>query len=172
MGSSRSLPIVVLVASAVLGLVTGVAAVVVATGDDAVRGDAPAGGQSREPHALQVLRVWDAARSRAFARGDGAALADLYVAGSRTGAADRAVLRGYRERGLWVTGMRTQVLSATVLRETDRRILLLVTDVLTDAVAVDGDERWALPHDRPSTRRVVLVSTQGVWRVAEAYAVD
>ena len=113
MGSSRSLPLAVLVASAVLGLVTGVAAVVVATGDDAVRRDAPAGGQSREPHALQVLRVWDAARSRAFARGDGAALADLYVAGSRTGAADRAVLLGYRERGLRVTGMRTQVLSAT-----------------------------------------------------------
>ena len=113
-----------------------------------------------------VLRAWDAARSRAFARGDGAALADLYVAGSRTGAADRAVLRGYRERGLRVTGMRTQVLSATVLRETDRRIVLLVTDVLTDAVAVDGDERWALPHDRPSTRRVVLVSesrARGGW---------
>ena len=50
--------------------------------------------------------------------------------------------------------------------------MLLVTDVLTDAVAVDGDERWALPHDRPSTRRVVLVSIQGAWRVAEAYAVD
>jgi hypothetical protein len=172
MGSSRSLPLAVLVASAVLGLVTGVAAVVVATDDDNLRGGAPTGRQSRQPHARQVLGVWDAARSRAFARGDGAALADLYVAGSRTGAADRAVMRGYRERGLRVTGMRTQVLSATVLRETDRRITLLVTDVLTDAVALAGDERWALPHDRPSTRRVVLVRTRGAWRVTEAYAVD
>jgi hypothetical protein len=172
MGSSRSLPLAVLVTSAVLGLVTGVAAVVVATGDDDVRRDAAVGVQSREPHALRVLRVWDAGRSRAFARGDGAALADLYVAGSRTGAADRAVLRGYRERGLRVTGMRTQVLSASVLRETERRIVLVVTDVLTDAVAVDGAERWVLPHDRPSTRRVVLLRSEGAWQVAEAYALD
>ena len=88
-------------------------------------------------------------RSRAFARGDGAALADLYVAGSRTGAADRAVLRGYRERGLRVTGMRTQVLSATVMRESESRIVLLVTDVLTDAVAVAGAEALG-PAPRPS----------------------
>ena len=51
--------------------------------------------------------------------------------------------------------------------------MLLVTDVLVDAVAGDGERRrWALPHDRPSTRRVVLVRTGGTWRVAEAYAVD
>ncbi len=172
MGSSRSLPLAVLVASAVLGLVTGVAAVVVATGDDDDRLDAATGVQSRQPHALRVLRAWDSARSRAFARGDGAALADLYVAGSRTGAADRAVLRAYRDRGLRVTGMRMQVLSATAMRESQSRIVLLVTDVLTDAVAVAGAERWPLPHDRPSTRRVVLVRIGGQWRVAEAYAVD
>ena len=85
-----------------------------------------------------MLRAWDARRSRAYAHADGAALADLYVAGSRTGAADRAVLRGYRDRGLRVTGMRTQVLAARVLRESGRRLVLLVTDVLVDAVAGDG----------------------------------
>ena len=41
---------------------------------------------------MRVLRSWDLRRSRAYARGDGAALADLYVPGSRTGAADRVVL--------------------------------------------------------------------------------
>jgi len=169
----RSLPLAVLVASAALGLVTGVAAVVVARGDDGSRGGAVADRTVDAPYGLRVLRAWDARRSRAFAHGDGAALADLYVPGSRTGAVDRAVLRGYRERGLRVIGMRTQVLAATVLRESDRRLVLLVTDVLVGAVAADRDElRWALPHDRPSTRRVVLVRSGGSWRVAEAYAVD
>ena len=160
------------VVAAVLGLVSGVAVVALAL--RAVRAR-PGGrrGAAAEPYAVRVLRAWDARRSRAYARADGAALADLYVAGSRTGAADRAVLRGYRERGLRVTGMRTQVLAARVLRESGRRIVLLVTDVLVDAVAGDGGRgRWALPHDRPSTRRVVLVHERGAWRVAEAYAVD
>ena len=91
--------------------------------------------RAAEPYAVRVLRAWDARRSRAYARADGAALADLYVAGSRTGAADREVLRGYRDRGLRVTGMRTQVLAARVLDESGRRLVLLVTDVLVDAVA-------------------------------------
>jgi hypothetical protein len=161
----------VLVVAAVLGLVSGVAVVALA-----LRGSGPdpsaleAG--AAEPYAVRVLRAWDARRSVAYAHADGAALADLYVAGSRTGAADRAVLRGYRDRGLRVTVMRTQVLAVRVLRESGRRLVLLVTDVLVDAVA--GDRawgRWALPHDRPSTRRVVLERDRGEGRVAEAYGV-
>ena len=82
------------------------------------------------------------------------------------------MLRGYRARGLRVTGMHTQVLAARVLRESGRRLVLLVTDVLVDAVAGDGRHaRWALPHDRPSTHRVVLVRERGSWQVAEAYGV-
>jgi hypothetical protein len=169
----RSLPLAVLAASAVLGLVTGVGAVVLASGGDRPGGSSVADRAADEPYALRVLRAWDAGRSRAFARGDEAALAALYVPASRTGAADRAVLRGYRQRGLRVTGMRTQVLAAKVLRESERRLVLLVTDVLADAVAGDGDHRhWPLPRDRPSTRRVVLVRSHAGWLVAEAYAVD
>jgi hypothetical protein len=165
-------PRMVLVVAAVLGLVSGAAVVAVA-----LRGPEPGPGtvEARpvQPYAVRVLRAWDARRARAYAHADGAALADLYVAGSRTGAADRAVLRGYRDRGLRVTGMRTQVLAARVLRESGRRLVLLVTDVLVDAVAGDGRRaRWALPHDRPSTRRVVLVRDRGTWRVAEAYALE
>ncbi len=133
MVSHRSLPLAVLVASAALGLVAGVAAVVVAT-DDGSGGGGVAHRSAKTPFALGVLRAWDARRSQAFARGDEAALAGLYTPGSRTGAADRAVLRGYRERGLRVIGMRTQVLAATVLRETDRRLVLMVTDVLAAAL--------------------------------------
>jgi hypothetical protein len=165
-------PRMVLVVAAVLGLVSGVAVVALAL-REAEPDRAVVGAQAAEPYAVRVLRAWDARRSRAYAHADGAALVDLYVAGSRTGAADRAVLRGYRARGLRVTGMRTQVLAARVLRESGRRLVLLVTDVLVDAVADDrGRGRWALPHDRPSTRRVMLVHEDGTWRVAEAYAVD
>jgi len=164
-------PRLVLVVAALLGLVSGVAVVALA-----LRGPEPGPaveGPSTETYAVRVLRAWDARRSRAYAHADGAALADLYVAGSRTGAADRAVLRGYRERGLRVTGMRTQVLAARVLRTSEQGLVLLVTDVLVDAVAGDtGRRRWALPHDRPSTRRVVLVRDHGSWRVSEAYAAD
>jgi hypothetical protein len=173
MGSPRRLPVAVLAASAVLGLLTGVAAVLVATRDQPAAG---AGGttvvESRpaESSALRVVRRWDTLRARAYARADLAALADLYVPGSRTAAADLAVLRGYRERGLRVTGMRTQVLAARVLHESARRIIVLVTDVLLDAVARDRNgHRWVLPHDRASTRRVVLVARDGTWRVVETY---
>jgi hypothetical protein len=66
--------------------------------------------------------------------------------------------------------MRTQVLAARVLHESARRIIVLVTDVLLDAVARDRNgHRWVLPHDRASTRRVVLVARDGTWRVVETY---
>jgi len=170
MVTSRRLPVAVLAATSVLGLSTGVTAVVVARDAPpaAVGSEVP----RAEPEGVRLLRAWDAKRSRAYATGDDAALADLYVRGSDTGRADRAVLRGYRQRGLVVKRMRTQLLRATVVRESELRVVLLVTDVLTDAVAVDGAERWPLPRDQPSTRRVVLVAPHDVWLVEEAYAVE
>jgi hypothetical protein len=169
----RSVPLAVLASSAVLGLLSGVGAVVLAMGDDRVRHPTGDGAPAIEPRALRVLRAWDVRRARAYARADEAALGDLYVPGSRTGAADRAVLLGYRERGLRVAGMRTQVLAARVLKDSPRRIALLVTDTLVRAVAEHGrEQRWTLPSDRASTRRVVLVNHDGTWRVVEAYAVD
>ena len=61
------------------------------------------------PRAVRVLHDWDARRSAAWAAGDPAALRSLYVAGSRTGRADRAALAAYAERGLRVPGLRFQV---------------------------------------------------------------
>ncbi len=168
-------PISVLVASVVLGMLTGVTAVVVATGGFDSSQDRPAVWSTSpgvESDVVRLLRSWDRRRARAYARGDPTALEALYVAGSRTGTADVAVLRGYVERDLRVTGMSTQLLAADVVDRGGRRLTVLVTDVLTTAVATSGDRRWALPHDRPSTRRVVLVRVDGTWRVDEAYAVD
>jgi hypothetical protein len=168
----RSPALAVLVTSAVLGLVAGIGAVVLATRDDSAERRVVVFARVAESRGLRVLRGWDARRSRAYARADVAGLGDLYVPGSRTGASDRAVLRGYRDRGLRVSGMRTQLLGAQVLHDSERRITVLVTDVLLDAVADDGGgRRWALPQDRASLRRVLLVRHDGTWRVAEAYAV-
>jgi hypothetical protein len=165
------LPLASLVAALAVALLTGAATVAAAVRDDNGR-RAQAEPEPPAPRVgtIGVLREWDRQRARAYAMGNEEALAALYVAGSRTGAADRTMLRAYRERGLRVTGMHTRVLEARVLEATGARICLVVTDVLLDAVAVaDGREGgWALPRDGPSTRRVVLVRDGG-WRVAEAY---
>ena len=164
-------PVPVLVASAVLGLLTGVTTVVLATdGDERPALRSTSAGV--EDDVVRLLRAWDRRRARAYAHGDPVALEQLYVAGSRTGAADLAVLRGYLGRDLRVTGMRTQLLASEVVERGGRRLTVLVTDVLSGAVATSGDRRWALPRDRPSTRRVVLVRVAGEWRVDEAYAVE
>ena len=169
------MPLVVLVTSVVLGLGTGAAAVVVGTRGDPPTPSAPAspgggaaGGVANR--AVDVLRAWDARRAEAYARGDPAALAELYVPGSRTGRADVRVLRGYVARGLTVAGLRMQVLGARVVHRGAHRLVLVVTDVLSRASARDGPRAWALPRDGPSTRRVVLVRVAGEWRVREAYA--
>ena len=163
-------PVPVLVAAAVLGLLTGLTAVVATSGDEPSPARSTFAGA--ESDTVRLLRSWDRRRARAYRRGDPSALSALYVPGSRTGAADAAVLGGYLDRDLRVTGMRTQLLGADVVERGERRLTVLVTDVLTGAVAMSGHGRWALPRDRPSTRRVVLVRDAGEWRVEEAYAVE
>ena len=164
---------IVVAVSAVVGLATGMASVLLTGGHDRTDPTTSAAAPATEPFAGRVLREWDARRSRAYAEGDGQALSRLYVAGSRTGTADRALLRSYRDRGLRVSGMHTQVLALTVRAQTDQRLVVVVTDVLADAVAGDrSHDRWALPHDRPSTERVVLERVRGGWRVRESYALD
>ena len=165
------LPLRVLVGSVVLGLLTGVTAVVVAAGGDDQRA-ATAASPGVESEAVRLLRAWDDRRARAYARGDPVALAALYVPGSRTGAADVRVLRGYVARDLRVCGMRTQVLGADVIRRTARRLVVEVTDVLLGAVARSGERGWTLPRDQPSRRRVVLVLRDGRWQVEEAYRAE
>ena len=115
-----------------------------------------------------VLAEWDRRRAAAWAEGDVEALRELYVDGSRTGAADARLLRHYRTRGLAVTDLTTQVLALDVVERTPSRLVLVVTDRVVGGRAVGGSAPVALPADRASTRRVVLRREGGRWRVVEA----
>lgn len=115
--------------------------------------------------AADVLRAWDAARARAWAVGDVAALRDLYV--DRAGVADVRLLRRYADRGLRVEGLTTQLLAVTVLEHAPGRWRLRVTDRLAGGVAVRDGRRVRLPRDEPDTHVVVLTREEGGrWRVA------
>ena len=140
---------------------------------DVRRPEAPAPASARaagEPALAPaaVLAAWDERRATAWARGDATALADLYVPGSRSGAADVGLLRAYARRGLRVEGLATQVLALRVVERSPRRLVLVVTDRVVGGSAVGGAAPVALPADRASTRRVVLVRQRGRWVVAEA----
>jgi hypothetical protein len=117
--------------------------------------------------ALSLLREWDQRRSRAWADGDAAALSGLYTRASRTGRHDRAMLAAYAARGLRVTGLRTQVLDASLRSWEPGRVTLEVTDLVVGAEAVGHGVRILLPQDRPSTRVVSLRRVSGAWRVEE-----
>ncbi len=116
----------------------------------------------------RILAGWDERRSVAWAEGDTAALRDLYADGSRAGAADVRLLRAYLRRGLTVEGLRTQVLALEVLERSPGRVVLGVTDRVVGARAAGGASSVALPADRASARRIVLVRQGQEWLVAEA----
>ena len=59
---------------------------------------AAASSDTPPPGPAVVLADWDERRATAWAQGDPEALADLYVAGSRTGAADVRLLQHYGAR--------------------------------------------------------------------------
>jgi hypothetical protein len=131
--------------------------------------EAAAGASARPAHgAAAVLAAWDERRADAWARGDATALADLYAPGSRSGAADVRLLQAYAGRGLRVEGLTTQVLGLRVVEQSPRRLVLVVTDRVVGGSAVGGAAPVALPADRASTRRVVLVRRRATWVVAEA----
>jgi len=115
-----------------------------------------------------ILSAWDERRAAAWADGDPEALRRLYAAGSRAGAADVRLLRHYVARGLTVEGLTTQVLSLEVVRRSPARLVLVVTDRVVGGRAVGATSSVALPGDRASTRRVVLIHTGEQWLVAEA----
>lgn len=138
-------------------------------GDDDRSGSGPAPATDRTGP-LAVLRAWDRERAAAWRDGDLEALGDLYTPGSRAGAADRAMLAAYVDRGLRVTGMRMQVAAAGVARARDDRLVLVVTDRLASAEARGPGGTVPLPADRWSSRRVVLVRGDERWQVAQVTA--
>ncbi len=120
------------------------------------------------PGPAGILTAWDERRAAAWAESDAEALASLYVAGSRTGRADVRLLRDYRDRGLRVEGLTTQVLALEVVERSAARLVLVVTDRVVGGEAVGGALPIALPADRASSRRIVLVREGREWFVAEA----
>ncbi|MGZ5405945.1 MAG: hypothetical protein ACXWDL_14930, partial [Nocardioides sp.] len=110
---------------------------------------------------LAVLVAWDRSRAEAWRRGDAAALARLYVAGSATGRADRTLLAAYAGRGLRVVGLTTQRAEVRVVTATDDRLVLVVTDRVVGGTAVGPEGRVGLPRDSWSRHRVVLRNAAG-----------
>lgn len=102
---------------------------------------APAGSR-----ALRVLHDWDRRRARAWSDGSVHRLRMLYGRHSASGAADRAMLATYRQRGLRVLGMRRQTLAVRALHATGRRLTLRVTDRLVSGVVVGDAIRQRLPR--------------------------
>jgi hypothetical protein len=155
---------------AVLVAVVAVVAVTLPAGHHVVRREpAPvldARGHSTTTRALGLLRAWDRRRSRAWARGDATALAGLYLPGSRAGVHDVRSLRRWRDRGMRVVGMHQQVLAIRVERSSARRLVLVVTDRVVDAVGAGRGMQVALPRAGWSTHRIWLRRVGDQWRVA------
>jgi len=167
-------PRLLLVSLLVTAVAVGALGIARSAGDHGVRRD-PGARVAAAPdrctaRALGVLRRWDRRRAAAWARDDVPALTTLYARGSRTARRDGAMLAGYRSRGLRVRSMHRQVLAVHVLVCTRRRLRLLVTDRLVDAVAVGHGTRTGLPPGQPVTRRVDLRRSPQGWRVTEVYA--
>lgn len=121
-----------------------------------------------DPGPRAVLADWDERRSIAWAAADTGELADLYVAGSRTGQADVRMLSAYVDRGLRVEGLVTQVLALEVLEQTSDSLRLRVTDRVVGGVVRGEHTTSRLPADRPTTRTLVLRRVGGEWLVASA----
>jgi hypothetical protein len=119
-----------------------------------------------EAEAADVLRDWDRRRAAAWATGDPAALATLYVPGASSGEADVAMLRDWTARGLAVDGLTTQLLAVAVLVHRPQRWVLRVRDRVTGAIAVGVGGAEPLPGGTETEREVVLRHVAGRWRVA------
>jgi hypothetical protein len=119
-----------------------------------------------ETLALRVLHGWDERRARAWSDAAPRRLTRLYVPGSPSAAADRAMLEAYRARGLRVVAMRRQTLSVRVVHESPRRLTLRVTDRLTHAMVAGVGVRRRLPRGGFSTRTLTFRRTDGGWVLA------
>lgn len=119
------------------------------------------------PQPLDVLRDWDARREAAWVAGSPAAVRELYLPGSSAGEYDARLLRRYRDRGLHVHRLRTQVLRAAVLEQRPDRLVLRVTDRVAVLEVTRAGESVRLPRDGARTRVVELRLVEGRWLVAD-----
>jgi len=116
--------------------------------------------------ALAVLREWDAQRARAWARSDAGALRALYVRGSPAGQADVRLLRAYRQQGLVVRRLVTQVFAVRVLGSTPSSLRVSVFDRVAGGEVIEHGDVAPLRSSRPVTRTVTFRLDTGTWRVS------
>ncbi|WP_110240117.1 hypothetical protein [Nocardioides gilvus] len=120
--------------------------------------------------AVEVVRAWDAQRSRAWASGSLSELEGLYVDGSRAGRRDAAMLRAYVDRGLVVEGLDVQLISVEEVRRGQKSMVLDVTDRVHAGRVVGEGVEQVLPRDGADTRRLVFRLVEDRWvldRVAD-----
>ncbi|UYM05447.1 hypothetical protein [Solicola gregarius] len=115
-----------------------------------------------------VLRQLDAARERAFVRGDAGLLGRVYVPGSDVRRADARLIRAYERRGLELDAVPMRVRDVEVVSRAERRVLLRVLDRLGAVrVRAPAGGAWRpLPRDRPSEHVITLTNTRAGWRIA------
>jgi hypothetical protein len=118
---------------------------------------------------VAVLATLDAARSRAFAAGDEAALSAVYVPGSPAGRRDAAELAWLAGAGVRAAGLLLETTAVRLVGRSPGRVQLSVTDVLAAYRLVDARGRVvARPAGRGArTWTVVLgrAGPRGPWRV-------
>ena len=121
------------------------------------------------PDWTALLDRLDAARSRAFATGDGRSLAAVYTPGSPALAADSDLLRQLALQGRRVSGLRHRVGSVRPSQLDETSVRLEVVEVLSGYDLLDRAGR-AVQHQRegsPVRRQLVLRLSPAGWRVAE-----
>lgn len=111
-------------------------------------------------------------RAAAYARGDPAALRDVFVSGSSVLRRDQALMRAWSRRGLTVRGAVVLVRSVHVLDAPGGRVVLRTIDRLGPVHAVGVGRFMALPRDRLSRHRIVLVRRDVGWRIAAVRALS
>lgn len=170
MGTSRRLLVAVLVTVLVSGAGIAIMGARVSSVDPVAARAAPvnaAWGVRPGLRGLRILHAWDRRRSQAWAAGDPAELARLYLPGSRTGRRDVTMLRQWRSRGVSVADLQVQLLAARVGSVGERRIVLVVTDRVVGGRVVGRGWGADLPRDRATTRVIQLRRILGGWRVDE-----
>jgi hypothetical protein len=126
---------------------------------------------STGPDWVAILGQLDRRRERAYALRDPHRLRSVYVAGSPVLRHDLAMLRAYRERGVWLTGVRLRVLDARGVGRDGPYVRLRVIDRLDRPTAHTGHGSIRMPRDQPTARVIVLRDLADGWRIAAVRAI-
>jgi hypothetical protein len=122
--------------------------------------------------ARSVLQRLLRLRAAAYAKSDPAALSDVFVRGSAVLRRDQALMRKWSRRSLTVRGAVVVVRSVHVLDARPGRLVVRSVDRLAPVHAAWEDHVLALPRDRLSRHRILVVRRHETWRIAEVQALS